>query len=106
MARTSKADPSPLSPEPGDRVRDDTHQEKPRATEENVHPEGQQAPIAILHHELAAVPGRVANSSSELYALGGVLGIECVGIFDEEVRVAQFVRVLSGLAVGGAAQRK
>jgi len=58
-----------------------------------VRAEGQQTAVAILHHELAAVPGHVAKSSSEFHALGGVLGIDCVGIFNEQVRVEQFVRV-------------
>ena len=44
---------------------------------------------------------------SEFHAFGGVLGIKRVGIFDEQVRVEQFVlEYLSGLAVGGSAQRK
>jgi hypothetical protein len=50
-----------------------------------VRAEGQQTAIAILHHELAAVPWHVAKSASEFYALGGVLGIKGVGIFHEEV---------------------
>jgi hypothetical protein len=35
----------------------------------------------------------VAKSQSEFYALGGALGITCVGIFHDEVPVEQFVRV-------------
>src|SRR5882762_4398420 len=71
-----------------------------------VRAESQQTPIAILYHELAAVPGHVAKSTSEFNALGGVLGIECVGIFHEEVRVEQFVRVFVriGGGRGGAAE--
>ena len=71
-----------------------------------VRAESQQTTIAILHHELARVPGHVGKSPGEFYALGCVLGIKCVGIFDEQVRVEQCVLVLSGLAVGGSAQRK
>jgi hypothetical protein len=47
-----------------------------------VRTESQQTAIAILHHELARVPWHVGRSPSEFYALGCVLGIECVGIFD------------------------
>src|SRR5882762_6661904 len=78
-----------------------------------VRAERQETAIAVLHHELAAVPGHVAKSASELHALGGVLGIKCVGIFNEEVRLvcSGFVSTnpetrsnssayLSGLAVG------
>src|SRR5260370_658073 len=64
-----------------------------------VRAESQQTAIAILHHELALVPGHVAKSPSEFHALGGVLGIKCVGIFNEEVRVEQFVRVF--VRIGG-----
>src|SRR5258705_1502559 len=62
--------------------------------------------VAILDQELAAVPGHVAESTSEFYALGGVLGIECVGVFHEEVGVEQFVRVFIriGGGRGGAAE--
>src|SRR5437660_2342286 len=54
-----------------------------------VRAESQQTAIAILHHELPAMPGHVAKSSSEFHALGGVLGIKGVGIFNEQVRVEQ-----------------
>ncbi len=50
-----------------------------------VRAESQQTAIAILHDELAAVPWHVAKSPSEFHALGGVLGIQCVGIFNEQV---------------------
>ncbi len=50
-----------------------------------VRAESQQTAIAILHHELPLVPWHVAKSPSEFHALGGVLGIKCVGIFDDEV---------------------
>src|SRR5260370_36166363 len=49
-----------------------------------VRAESQQTAIAILHHELAAAPWHVAKSPSEFNALGGVLGIKCVGIFNEQ----------------------
>jgi len=41
-----------------------------------VRAESQQTAIAILHHELALVPGHVAKSPSEFHALGRVFGIE------------------------------
>ena len=50
-----------------------------------VRAESQQTAIAILDHELPLVPWHVAKSPSEFYALGGILGIECVGIFNDEV---------------------
>ena len=62
--------------------------------------ESQQTAIAIFHHELAAVPGHVAKSPSEFHALGGVLGIKCVGIFNEQVGVEQFVRVFVRIGCG------
>lgn len=48
----------------------------------------------------------IAKSPSEFNALGGVLGIKCVGIFNEQVRVEQFVRVFVriGFGWGGAAE--
>ncbi len=46
--------------------------------------ESQQTAIAILHHELPLVPWHVAKSPSEFHALGGVLGIKCVGTFNGE----------------------
>ncbi len=65
-------------------VRDDTHQEKQRddGRRLQVRAESQQTAIAILHHELPLVPWHGAESPSEFYALGGVLGIKCVGIFN------------------------
>ena len=44
-----------------------------------VRAESQQTAIAILDHELAAVPGHVAKSASEFHAVGGVLGIKKEG---------------------------
>ena len=38
----------------------------------NASAEGQQTAIAILDHELAAMPWHVAKSPSEFYALGSV----------------------------------
>src|SRR5260370_41001870 len=71
-----------------------------------VRAESQQTAIAILHHELPLVAGHVAKSPSECYALGGVLGIKCVGVFNEQVRVEQFVRVFVRIGGGrlGAAE--
>ncbi len=68
-------------------VRDDTHQEKQKddGRRLQVRAESQETAIAILHHELAAVPWHVAKPPSEFHGLGGVLGIKCVGIFNEEV---------------------
>ena len=45
----------------------------------------------------------VAKSPSEFYALGGVLGIKGVGIFNERVGVEQFVRVF--VRIGCATER-
>jgi hypothetical protein len=52
------------------------------------------------------MPGHIAKFPSEFNGLGGVLGIECVGVFDEEVCVEQFVRVFVGIGCGrgGAAE--
>jgi len=74
---------------------DDTHEEKQNddGRRLQVRAESQQTAIAILHHELPLVPWHVAKSPSELYALGGVLGIKCVGIFNEQVRVKRSARV-------------
>ena len=89
-------------------IRDDTHQEKHRGDGRRlqVRAESQQTAVAILHHELAAVPGHVAKFTGEFNGLGGVLGIKCVGVFHEEVGVEQFVRVFVRIGGGGAAQRK
>ena len=66
----------------------------------------QQTALAIFHHELARVPWHVGNFPSEFYALRGVLGIKCVGFFDEHVRVEQFVPVFVRIGCGrlGAAE--
>ncbi len=56
--------------------------------------------MARKRNELARVPWHVAKSPSEFHALGGVLGIKCVGIFNEEVRVEQFVRVFVRIGCG------
>ncbi len=71
-----------------------------------VRAESQQTAIAILHHELPLVPWHVAKSPSEFHALGGVLGIKCVGILNDEVGVEQFVRVFVRIGSGrlGAAE--
>src|SRR6059058_551984 len=45
------------------------------------------------------MPWHVAKSASEFHALGGVLGIKRVGIFNEQVGIEQFVRVF--VRVGG-----
>jgi hypothetical protein len=86
----------------------DTHQEKQRddGGRLQVRAESQQTAIAILHHELPLVPGHVAKSPSEFHALGGVLGIKCVGVFNDEVCVEQFVRVFVRIGCGrlGAAE--
>ena len=52
-----------------------------------IRAESQQTAIAILHDELARVPWHVGKSPSEFDASGCILGIKCVGIFDEQVRV-------------------
>jgi hypothetical protein len=64
-----------------------------------IRAESQQTAVAILHHEPPLAPWRVAKSPSEFYALGGVLSIQCVGIFNGQVRVEQFVRVF--VRIGG-----
>src|SRR3984893_4092310 len=82
-------------------VRDDTYQEKQRddGRRLQVRAESQQTAIAILHHELPRVPWHVAKSPSEFYASRRVFGIKCVGIFNEQVRVEQFVLVF--VRIGG-----
>lgn len=79
---------------------------RPDETGQQVRAERQQTAVASLHHELARVLWCVAKSLSEFHAPGRVLGVKCVGIFDEQVRVEQFLTVFSGLAVAGSAQRK
>jgi hypothetical protein len=49
--------------------------------------EGQEAAITVLHDKLARMPGRVAKGSRELDSAGRVLGMECVGVFEEHVGV-------------------
>src|SRR5260370_12637945 len=70
-----------------------------------VRAESQQTAIAILHHELAAVPWHVAKSAREFHALGSGLRIKCVGTFNDAVRGEQFVAVfvpLAGWRLGAA----
>ncbi len=52
------------------------------------------------------VPWHVGNSPSEFHALGCVLGIKRIGIFDDYVRVEQFVPVFVRIGCGrfGAAE--
>jgi hypothetical protein len=40
------------------------------------------------------MPRHIAESAREFHAPGRVLGIKCVGIFDEDVRVEQFLGIL------------
>jgi hypothetical protein len=42
---------------------------------------------------LLTTSARSGKSPSEFYVLRCVLGVKCVGIFDEKVRVEQFVSV-------------
>jgi len=65
-----------------------------------VRAESQQTAVAVLHHELARVPWHVGNAPKEFYALGSVLGIKRIGIFDEQVRVEQFVPVFVRIGCG------
>src|SRR5947199_1903637 len=71
-----------------------------------VRTESKQTAIAILDHELARTPWHVGESATKLYASGCVLGIKCVGIFHEEVRVEQLVAVFVRIGSGrlGAAE--
>jgi hypothetical protein len=48
-----------------------------------IRAEGEQTTVAILHYKLARVPGHVGESPSELHALGCILGVKRVRIFDE-----------------------
>src|SRR6202040_321977 len=98
----------PLTADKRNWVRDDTNQEKQRddGRRLQVRAESQQTAIAILHHELPTVPWHVARSPSEFHALGGVLGVKCVGICNEQVGVEQFVCVFVRIGCGrlGAAE--
>ena len=78
---------------PQNQVRDDGRRLQVRA-------ESQQTAIAILHYKLAGVPWHVGKSPSELYPYSRVLGIKCVGIFDEQVRVEQFLLVFVRIGCG------
>lgn len=64
-----------------------------------VRAEGQEAAVAVFDYEFAGVPGHVAQASCEFDALGGVLGIEGVGVFHEDVGVEEFFGVF--VRVGG-----
>jgi hypothetical protein len=48
-----------------------------------IRAEGEQTTVAILHYKLARVPRHVGESPSELHALGCILGVKRVRIFDE-----------------------
>jgi hypothetical protein len=48
-----------------------------------VRAEGEQTTVAILHYKLARVPRHVGESASELHALGCILGVKRVRIFDK-----------------------
>jgi len=47
-----------------------------------VRAEGQQTAVAVLQYKLSRAPRHVGKSSCELHAVGGVLGIKRVCIFD------------------------
>src|SRR5579871_209589 len=72
----------------------------------DVRAESQQTAIAVLDHEPARVPWHVGNPPREFHALSCVLGIKYIGIFDEQVRVQQFVPVFVRIGGGrlGAAE--
>jgi hypothetical protein len=48
-----------------------------------VRAEGEQTAVAILHDKLTRMPRHVGKSPSKFHALGCVLGVKCVRIFDE-----------------------
>jgi hypothetical protein len=52
------------------------------------------------------VPRCVAEGSRELHAAGGILGVQRIGILDEQICVEQFVEVFVGIWRGGPATRK
>jgi hypothetical protein len=62
--------------------------------------EGQQTPVAILHHKLSRVPWHIGKSPRELDAVGGVLGVKRVCVFDMEVCVEQFVLIFIRIGCG------
>jgi hypothetical protein len=76
------------------------------ATRLQVRAEGKQPAIAILHHKLTRVPWHVGKSPREFHASRCILSVKRVRIFDEYVRVEQFVRILVGIGCGrfGAAE--
>ena len=59
--------------------------------------EGQETPVAVLHHELARLPGHVGELPGERHAVGFVLGVKRVRIFDKEVCVQQLLLVFVGI---------
>jgi hypothetical protein len=71
-----------------------------------IRSEGQKTAVTILHYKPARFPRHVGESPSELHALGGVLSIKRVRIFDVKVGVEQFVWIFIGIGCGrlGAAE--
>jgi hypothetical protein len=65
-----------------------------------VRAEGNQSAIAILHYKLTRVPWHVGKSAREFDASSCILSVKRVRIFDEYVRVEQFVRILVGIGGG------
>src|SRR5271169_3393808 len=62
--------------------------------------EGKQSAIEILHHKLTRVPWHVGKSPHKFHASSCILSVKRVRIFDEYVRVEQFVRILVGIGCG------
>ena len=58
-----------------------------------VRAEGQQTAVTILYYELSRLPWHVAQVPREFHAVGRVLGIERVCIFDRKVCVQQLASI-------------
>jgi hypothetical protein len=53
--------------------------------------ECEQAAVTVLHHKLTRAPWHIGKTAHEFHALSCVLGVKRVRIFDEHIRVKQFV---------------
>ena len=65
-----------------------------------VRAEGEEAAVTVLHDKFARAPSRVAKGSRELDSARDILGVERVGVLDEQVGVEELVGVFVGIGLG------
>ena len=64
-----------------------------------IRAESEQAPVAILYHELARLPWHVANFAHNFHAVRCILRVKRVRVFDKHIGVEKFVIIFGGIVL-------